>query len=231
MKPTGGQPQQPAQAGASGNVVQDLQNTIKSNLVPFIVRCVAWLSSIIVFGCISDSAQLNGGCFYGLNLSNPKGVSSICGFGIFVGVMSWLFEMALIVLLLKDAIPPLKNLKLPAQWPMILLGAAAVWDIFWFANAINLSAGYSTTCSFITGLPTAPACSTAKGQSGSLGAVFFSYVSLGCWSFMTFEFFKQWREGSPKSASPQQKPANTGPKPGTVAQPPLTQEEGTGNAV
>jgi hypothetical protein len=203
--------QKPAQTPAQSQP-NDIVGFIKSNAVPFGVRSVAILSSLIVFACISDKAQFSGACFYGIDGSNLTGKSSICGFGIFVGVVSWLMEIALLLLLLKPVLPFLAVIVLPAQWPMIQLGIAAVWDVFWFANAINLSAGYSTTCG---------PCVASKYQSGALGAVFFSYVSLGLWSFLTFEFYKGWREGSPKTNAPTQARANQG-KPNSAAQPPLT---------
>jgi len=187
--------------------------------IPLAVRIVAMLSSIIVFGCISNQAQVTvlgtTYCYYGLQPGPPLSNSpSICGFGIFVGVMSWLFEIVLTVLLFKAALPCIANVQLPPRWPLIQLIFGAVWDVFLFANAINLSAGYSSGC---------PGCPSDSHSSGALGAVFFSYMSLGCWAWFTIEFYRLWREGSPKGgAKPQTQARQAGNAGPSIAQPPMT---------
>eukprot|EP00736_Rhodelphis_marinus_P002478 Rmarinus@m.25174 len=147
-----------------------------------------WLFAIIVFGGISDGAKDGDACFYGASENNPDGEEGACGWGIFVGVMSFLiamFEVAALLINMTAMVP---------KAGLVRLAVNALFCFFWFVTGCYLASEAKESCDEFEGI-TDKSCSEVDDSTdfkynSAIAAVVFSFFSWILWIVSTFWAYK-----------------------------------------
>ncbi len=159
-----------------------------------ILRGVAWLFAIIVFGCISDKGWIFGVCAFNYD-------RNACNFGVTVGVVAFLACMAFLVVdALFDNMSNVQYRKYAVLSDLVFSG---FWLFMWFVCFCYLADAWRQTTKYEYPYPGQPRA-----------AIAFSFFSLIPWSGLTILAFMRFRQGSQAAFSQNYEPdpnmANTG---------------------
>jgi len=154
-----------------------------------ILRIVAWIFSIIVFGCISSGAWFtrtagDDVCLYG-------DANSACGFGTAVGVLSFL---ALVILLAVDAyFNNISTLQLRKQVVIGDLALSGAGAFLWFITFCALASKWASEL---------PPDVIGYSKSQPQAAIAFSFFSVFVWGGLTFFAWRRYKEGAASAFAP-----------------------------
>jgi hypothetical protein len=119
----------------------------KENWPPILLRGVDWLCATIVWATVVDKGEMNGACWFARSSKHPGGERSDCNFAVLTGVLTWLWDLAVLALLFLPVWFP--SVTVPAFFPGLSLIVSVVLAFFWLGNSLNLAIKYEETCTFV----------------------------------------------------------------------------------
>ncbi|CAB4054493.1 unnamed protein product [Lepeophtheirus salmonis] len=165
--------------GKTGREVDPLVFLKKPHVV---LRIVALLSAIIVFGCVSsqgwtyDQADMKEVCI--LNDS-----SSACHFPTAVGIIGFLASIGFLVG--EWFFEQMSSIKTRKHYVLLDLGFSIVWAFFYLIAFCVLVYSWHNTDKKMS-----------YASSNIYGSMFFSLVSIACWGGSAFFAFQRYQQGS-----------------------------------
>ncbi|XP_022102422.1 synaptogyrin-3-like [Acanthaster planci] len=162
-----------------------------------ILRAVAWLFSIIVFGCIANKGWISlPGNPYHICFYNADG--NACNFGIAVGVFAFL---ACIGFLVVDVMfDNLSNVQMRKYAVIADLAFSGLWTFMWFVCFCYLTDALRRA-------------SIPYGIGQARAAAAFSFFSIIPWAGLTVLAFMRYRQGSQAAFSQNYEPDPSVPPP------------------
>ncbi|XP_038067652.1 synaptogyrin-3-like [Patiria miniata] len=166
-----------------------------------ILRAVAWLFSIIVFGCIANQGWVSvfglSGTYCIFNLD-----SNACNFGITIGVFAFLACMGFLVV--DIMFDNLSNVQMRKYAVIADLAFSGLWTFMWFVCFCYLTDAWRR----------APAeFGEIAGAGQARAAIAFSFFSIIPWAGLTVLAFLRYRQGAQAAFSQSYEPEGGAPQP------------------
>ncbi|OWA52187.1 putative Synaptogyrin-1 [Hypsibius exemplaris] len=152
-----------------------------------ILRCLAVLFAIIVFGCLTSEGYLEDKC-----IMNESGA---CGFAILIGVLAFLGGLALLALEAK--FESISSIKIRRRAVIGDLGFTAGWAFFWFvAFCYMVNQWGKTTEEPEEGEP------KDYGRTNANAAITFAFFSVFVWAGCAYFTYLRYRQGAANAFAP-----------------------------
>ncbi|CAF1256287.1 unnamed protein product [Rotaria sp. Silwood1] len=142
-----------------------------------ILRIVAWVFSIIVFGCIAQEGYADDTCRY--NGSNA------CGYGVGIGVISFILTLAFTGIDLY--FPNISNVKTRKTIVLSELVLSGILVFLWFIGFCYMTDQWRKEDNKDK--------EGWNGRNSVQSAIAFAFFSILIWAALTFFAFRRYREG------------------------------------
>ncbi|XP_063042839.1 synaptogyrin-3a [Engraulis encrasicolus] len=152
-----------------------------------IIRILAWIFSIVVFGSIVNEGYVNHGserlyCVYNKN-------NSACNFGVTVGLVAFLGCLLFCAVDMKfQQISSIKDRK---KAVMVEIGFSGFWTFMWFVSFCFLANQWSRT--------TPDELPLNQGADAARAAIAFSFFSIFTWAGLTVRAVQKFLLGTDMS--------------------------------